>query len=231
MAAAPVQSAEGTSAVATTTASFASPTTAGNLVVLCFSSDDYNGTPGSGWNQSTGMEQQTFHGGYIWWRISTGETNFQYIIGSATASSWVLSEWSGVDASPYDVSAGQFAQSTASNYTTPAITPTTGGRLLIAAFGGSHSSGLTQAADYTLWTNSFTHLRSSGQATGQKNPIGVGYRLVTGNGSTSFSTGAEYPSDVQSRSGLIIAFKEAAGGAATSRPVFSRPSRFITRSF
>ena len=87
-----VKSAKGSSALATTTASFASATTAGNLIVLAFASDDYNDSPGAGWTQSTGMKQQTFHGGYIWWRISTGETSFSYTIGSATNSSWIPAE-------------------------------------------------------------------------------------------------------------------------------------------
>lgn len=227
----PVQSAEGTSAVATTTASFGAATTAGNLIGLAFSSDDYNGTPDTGWFQSTGMEQQTFHGGYLWWRISTGQTSVQYTIGSATVSSWVLFEWSGVDSSPYDTSAGQFQQTSTSSYTTPSITPSTGPRLLIAAMGGSHSSGLDMSGDYTVWQNSFTHLRSSGQAAGVKTPIGVGYRIVTGNGSTTYSSGAEYPSTVQSKSGMIISFKEAAAAGTKAIPIFSRPLRVINRRF
>jgi hypothetical protein len=226
-----VQSAEGApTATAVNTASFGAATTAGNLVVLCFASADYNGTPDTGWTQSTGMEQQTFHGGYVWWRISTGQTNFQYTIGSAEESAWVLTEWSGVDSSPYDTSSGQFQQTSTGSYTTPSITPSTGNKLLIAAMGGS-SGILDLSADYTSWLNSFTHVRSSGNATGDRNSMGVAYLLVTGNGSTSYSSGATYPTTVQAKSGMIISFKEAAGGAATSRPVFSRPSRFITRSF
>ena len=137
MAIALVKSAKGTASTATVNPAFASATTAGNLVVLCFSGDDYNGTPDSGWTQSTGMEQQTYHGGYLWWRISTGETSFTYTIGSATTSAWVLLEFSGVDSSPYDVSVGQFAQSSSGSYTTGNLTPTAGDRVLVAAFGGS----------------------------------------------------------------------------------------------
>jgi hypothetical protein len=44
------------------------------------------------------MEQQTFHGGYLWWKISTGETTApSYTIGSANSSVWVLAEFSGND--------------------------------------------------------------------------------------------------------------------------------------
>lgn len=220
MAATVVQSAEGTSTSATVTASFSSTPTNGNLIVLCFAADDYNGTPNSGWTQSTGMEQQTYHGSYLWWRVASGGSNsFQYTIGSATNSSWVLLEVSGLDAAPYDVSSGQFAQSSSSTYTTPSITPTAGDRLLIASMGGSQASA-DMSADLNTWLNSFTHIRSSGpaSASGTRDVVGVASLAVTANGSTSYSTGATYPASpqVQSRSGLIIAFKVASGGGGQS---------------
>ena len=214
MAIALVKSAKGTSALATTTASFASATTAGNLIVLAFVSDDYNGTPGAGWTQSTGMEQQTFHGSYIWWRISTGETNFSYTIGSATNSAWNIAEFSGVDtSSTYDISNGQFLQTGGSAaYTTPSIIPSTGNRLLVAAMGGSTASSLA-GQTWGSWVNSFTAIDSIGSGgAGTNDMSGIAYRLVTGDGSTGYSSGATLSTSIQARSGLIIAFKEASGG-------------------
>lgn len=218
MAATLVQSAEGTSTLATVTASFPSTPTNGNLIVLCFAADDYNGTPNTGWTQSTGMEQQTFHGGYIWWKVASGGSNsFQYTIGSATNSSWVLLEVSGLDAAPYDISAGQCTNSSAGSYTTPSITPTSGDRFIVAALGSSNSSG-DMSADLTTWLNSFTHIRSSGpvSASGTRDSIGVASRDVTANGSTSYSTGASFPFTKTSHSGMIIAFKVASGGGGQS---------------
>lgn len=216
MAATIVQSAEGTSTSATTTASFSTTPTNGNVIILAFAADDYNGTPNSGWTQSTGMEQQTYHGGYIWWKVASGGSNsFQYTIGSATNSSWVLLEVSGLDAAPYDISAGQCTNSSAGSYTTPSITPTSGDRFLVAAMGSSASSG-DMSADLTTWLNSFTHIRSSGpvSASGTRDSIGVASRDVTANGSTSYSSGASFPFTKTSHSGLIIAFKVASGGTA-----------------
>lgn len=210
-----VKSAKGASALATTTASFASATTAGNLIVLAFAADDYNGTPGAGWTQSTGMEQQTYHGGYLWWRISTGETSFQYTIGSATNSAWVIAEFSGADASsPFDVSNGQFQQSSSLNYTTPSIAPSTGNRLLCAMMGGSAGTSLS-ATTWGTWLNSFTAIDSIGSGGGGTNDcVGLAYRLVTGDGSTGYSSGATSTgATFQSKSGLIIAFKEAAAAS------------------
>jgi hypothetical protein len=105
MAIALVQSAKGTGTTAIVNPSFSVAPTNGNLIVLAFAADDYNGTPNTGWTQSAEMEQQTFHGGYLWWRISTGANPpGGYTIGSATVSAWVLMEFSGADASPYDIS-------------------------------------------------------------------------------------------------------------------------------
>jgi len=213
-----VQSAEGTSTLATVTASFPSTPTNGNVIILAFAADDYNGTPNTGWTQSTGMEQQTFHGGYIWWKVASGGSNsFQYTIGSATNSSWVLLEVSGLDAAPYDISAGQCTNSSAGSYTTPSITPTSGDRFLVAAMGSSASSG-DMSADLTTWLNSFTHIRSSGpvSASGTRDSIGVASRDVTANGSTSYSSGASFPFTKTSHSGMIIAFKVASGGGGQS---------------
>ena len=214
MAIALVQQAEGVSSTATTNPSFSSAPTSGNLVVLCFAADDYNGTPNSGWTQSTGMEQQTYHGGYVWWRISDGSNPpGGYTIGSASVSAWILTEWSGVDATPYDISAGQFQQTSTNSYTTPSITPTSGDRLLLAMIGGSVAAD-QNAESIGSWTNSFTAIDYIGTSAGSTDDIvGCAYRLVTANGSTGYSTGATFSRVEQSKSGLIIAFKAASGGA------------------
>lgn len=218
MAATIVQSAKGTSTSATVTASFSSTPTNGNLVVLCFAADDYNGTPNTGWTQSTGMEQQTFHGSYLWWRVASGGSNsFQYTIGSATNSSWVLLEVSGLDVSPYDTSNGQYATGSAKTYSTPALTPTAGDRLLVAAVNFNRNSGTLLGNTVTGWTNSFAAVDSIGSGpSGTNTTASLATRSVTANGSTSYSTSGTSDIDVTSASGLIIAFKVASGGGGQS---------------
>lgn len=216
MAIALVKSATGTSATATTSPAFGSATTTGNLVVLGFASDDYNGTPDTGWTQSANMEIQGFHGGYIWWRISAGETSFSYTIASAVSSAWVLAEFSGCDAAPYDTSTSSFANTSGTNWPTTTITPSTGNRVVVVMVGGSLTT--TLAGNYDAWTNSFTAIDSGGNSTGTtKDCCGLAYRLVVGDGSTTFSTTGDYTgaNTCQSRSGLLISFKEAAGGGAS----------------
>jgi hypothetical protein len=214
MAIALVQKANGTSTTATTTASFSVAPTSGNLVVLTLATDDYNGTPDAGWTQSTGMEQQTFHGGYIWWRISNGSNSLQYTIGSATRSAWTLREFSGVDPTPYDTSNGQFTQAAGSTQATPNITPTAGDRLLVAGWGFSAGSNLTSFAGTV--SNSFTDVTYGG--VGTIDVSASAYLLVTANGSTAYgSTHTQTTGGTPTaRSGLVIAFKAAAAGGGTT---------------
>jgi hypothetical protein len=218
MAIAFVKSAKGSAATSSVAWGFGSATTSGNLIVGAIAADDYNGTPTTGWTQSAEMEQQAFHGGYIWWRISTGETNPQaYTIGSATNSAWILAEFSGIDATPYDTSQGVFTNTSGGTYSTDVITPTTGERLLVAMLGASDDQNMST---FTVgsWTNSFTGIDSSGSGggAGTNDLLGLAYRLVTGDGVTTFSTAGTYSdSGAQSRSALIIAFKAAAVGGTS----------------
>lgn len=214
--AAPVKSTEGTSALATVTASLGSASTSGNLLTLKVAADDYAASPPSGWTQSTGMKQETYHGGYFWWKISTGDTSVNYTIGSAANSSWVMEEYAGpFDGSPYDTSNGTLAISSAGSAATPNITPSAGDRLVLAALGSSNSSG-DMSGDLTGFTNGFTHTRSSGpaSATGTRDNIGGAYLDVTANGSTAYNTTGSFPFTKQSHSAMIIAFKKASGGTA-----------------
>jgi hypothetical protein len=221
MAAALVQSNEGTSALAITSPTFASTPTSGNLVVLYFTSDDYNGTPNTGWTQSTGMEQQTFHGGYIWWQVSTGAQPPSYTIGSASGSSWVLEEWSGLTSTPYDISNGAFTQTTvltSGTQATPTITPTSGDRLLLAMMGASNPNDMTAATG--SFNNSFSVGGTSGNNIGAtRDWVMSGNRSVTADGVTGYTTTGTVGANSESRSGLIIAFK-AAGPPAPFDPQY-----------
>ncbi|KRA00245.1 hypothetical protein ASD64_01330 [Mesorhizobium sp. Root157] len=219
MAATLVQSAKGTSNLATTTATFATTPTSGNTVILSIAADDYNGTPNTGWTESTGMAREggSFHGGYKWWRISNGTNSFQYTIGSATKSTWILEEWSGLEASPYDISAGQNVNSAANSYSTPNLTPSAGERLLHATVGAS-LSGSAMADPGHTWDSSFTGIDKIGSPAAPADAVGTAYRIVTANGSTAYSTTATFATlaySVESRSGMIIAFKVAGGGGGS----------------
>jgi hypothetical protein len=213
-----VQTAKGTSTLATVTAAFATAPTNGNVVILAFAADDYNGTPNAGWNQRTDMEQQTYHGGYVWDRVQSGGGNsFQYTIGSATNSSWVLLEISGLDASYYDVSVGNFVQSYATTLASSNLTPTAGDRLILAFFGASSDGPHSDFTGNLSASNSFTHVVSSGPSlVNNSDFIGCAQLAVTANGSTAYNTTGTIPDDSQSRSAMLISLKVATGGTAYS---------------
>lgn len=209
-----VQSNEGLGTTSTTSPTFATAPTSGNLVILAFASDDYNGTPNSPWTQPSGGEQQTFHGGYLWYHISDGSNSYQYTIGSNSPSAWVLAEIEGpFDASPLDVSNGTLSTSGGSSLATPSVTPSTGDRVALATYGASSAS--TLAARTATFSNSFTTIRDIGASTGgTKDFIALGSRTLTGNGSTSYNTTGTISAGgaPDSQSAIIAVFKKGAGG-------------------
>lgn len=213
-----VQTNTGNSSSATVTPTLPGSTTLGNLIVLQFGADDYNGTVSTGWTQSTGMEQQGYLGSYIWWaKATTGMTIPNYVIASASRSVWTLVEYEGpFDASPYDVSAGQFSNSGPNSYTTPTCTPTTGDRLLVAGM-FFHRASTSGPGTIGTWLNSFNEIiEINYSGTNPSYSIAQATRLVTGNGSTTYSSGATVAGPDNGVGGLIISFKK--GAAATSIP-------------
>jgi hypothetical protein len=181
-------------------------------LILSFASDDYNGSPDTGWTESTGMEQQTFHGGYKWWRVAVDATNsFTYTIGSATESAWVIEEWSGLSATPYDISAGQFQQSFGSLRDADAHTDD--GRPAAARDASARpwdrrSPGHPGRLDEQLHGRQRDRGRS--RTPGRTSRSATAYRAVTGDGVTGFSTGATWtPQSAQSATAMIAAFNVA----------------------
>jgi hypothetical protein len=212
---APVQSAVGTSEIQDVSAAFDVATTTGNLLILSISGNNIvSGTP-DGWELSAGMSQVGNNGGYTYWRISEGETSFPYSLAGNDRSSWIISEFSGVDPVPYDVSSGQHNSFGTGEYTTPDIIPSVGNVLVYAAF--PISSALDITGTWTAWQNSFIEITHIGQnlGSGTNTGISAAYSLLTGDGSTPVSTGVHLPAVSTGTVGEIIAFKEAVGGDET----------------
>ena len=205
-------SASGTDNVAAVTASFGFTATAGRLLVLTVGSDDYNSGNPTGYTLSTGMEQETFLGSYVWWKIASGsETSVTYNILSAANSCWTVTEYDNVDPTPYDVSDGQLTTGSITSYTTPAIAPSSGRRLLLAVIGGADN---TNFSGLSTWTNSFVEQKESfTNVSATKDIIGIAMLVVDGDGVTTFSSGATYDhAGVDAGTGQIISFKVASAG-------------------
>ena len=212
-----VKSATGAAATASVTPAFASPTTAGNIILLAISGDAGVPTPGTGWTQPPNMAQVGNNGGYLWVRVSTGETTFPaYTLSVAANSTWVLTEFSGLTISPIDGSLGQHAEGSRASYTTPALVPTAGDRVLFAAMLASSDVNLT--LPFTNWLNSFTFIAGIGQSTGQRTCAGLAYRRVTGDGVASFSSGVTWPNTATGSVGLILGLRSAGSIAVDPLP-------------
>lgn len=206
-------------------AAFDNPTASGNHVVLMLGSDDYKTGDPTGFTLSSECGQETFMGCYLWWKATSGgETTFTYNIGSAATSCWILLEISGLEASPYDVSEGQFVQASSESITTPNMTPTAGERYMLTLVGFTRAGAFTAAPNGVgSFLNSFTEITEvcTTLGSGTRDQIAVASRTVTANGSTAYSSGAtsDGSGTANSRVGIIIAFKVAAAGTdATAQP-------------
>lgn len=185
-------------AAATTAATFDTAAVAGNLLLLAVGSDAYATTGGgnrpesSGFALVTGGSQEGNLGHYLWWKKATGgETSVSYTLSPAGTASWITAEISGVGASPFLTSAGQKASTTLLSYTTPAVTPTAGSRLIVSTVGFScHSSN--SFTGIGTWLNGHAEIGEAfTTAAGVSHDlIGLAMASVTADGLTGYSSGA-----------------------------------------
>ena len=215
----------GSSATATTTVSF-SAQTAGKLLLLSVSSDDYKTGDPSGWTLA--QSGQDFQGHYLWWKLSNGsETSVQYTIGSATASAYAAMVADNIDPTPFDANSTNHPHG-ASSATTTAITPTAGPRyLVVASFGAMHAGASSVTAPASL-TNSFT-LQAAGTAGATVSEVAVlGYRTMDGGASVSVDTSVWQTNAPQCSYGLLAAFKVASAVATGTIDSISWSGRTVT---
>lgn len=209
----------GTSVTATTTASF-SAATAGDLLLLSVSSDDYRTTTGTGRPESTGwalaQSGQDFLGHYLWYKIAAGgETSVQYTIGSAAASSYACVKATNVDPTPLGTTSSLHTHGGSTSSTT-AVTPTAGSRwMVVASFGAMHGGGSFTTAPPSL-TNSYAIQASGSGNNGSTSEVAtIGYLTLDGGTATSTTTGSWATNAPQCSYGLLAAFKVAAAATAT----------------
>jgi hypothetical protein len=207
-----IQTQTGTSAVATTTATFTAAT-AGNLLVLIAAADAYKTGDPSGWTAPTGGAQQTFLGHYMWFKVAAGgETSVAYTIGAATTSAWIVLEFNNVLASPYDTSNGQLAANSDVVYTTPAVIPSAGRRLAVATIADSRSAPSTTTQ--STWLNGYTEVADlvTPNTTGTNQNVAAATLLLDGDGSTATSTGSSFSFGPDARTAIIAVFKASLAG-------------------
>lgn len=220
MAVTPSVLASGASTTASTVVSFAAQA-AGTQLVLGIIGDDYSSSTPSGFTQlwSIGTGSGAFHGNTAWRKTAVGsETSVTYTIGSATRSVYVLMALAGVDTTtPVDVAgSSQFANSSATSYTTPTSgASTAGNRFGLAAIGGSSSVALPTSL--STWLNSYAAIGTPAVTTSLPGLL-LGFAGLNFSGGGTTSSGATYTGawSPQSRSSGIVVFREAS--ATTSPP-------------
>lgn len=211
-----VQNVNGTSALASTVATF-SVAGAGNLLILAWAGDDYrSGTP-SGWTQ-VAAEQQTFHGLNVFYKIAAGgETSVTYVIGSAARSAWKVIEFDSV--ASFGNGLGTFTQASASTQATPTLTPAAGRKLIVAVTGWSTTSVVTAFSSVTWATISLTSGgASAGPNTNPQEMVGLGWTVADYTGSNTVASTGSSNTTAQARSAIIGSFAVSTGGSGAPPP-------------
>lgn len=216
----------GTSTSATTTVNFTAQS-AGTLLILGYSGDDYASTSGSGRPESTGWTKiaDLHHnaGHAVWYKISAGsETSVQYTIGSAVGSAHALLTATNIDGTtPLDTSNSQSSFLSAASYGSSSITPASGRKLVVASLSYCRPSGAIITA--SGWTNSYTEIADQGVSNGATDSIGFAYLVL--DGGTSTSTTATFSGTSVGTGGMIASFVNATASSNFTFPFRRNPSR------
>jgi hypothetical protein len=182
---------------------------ASSLVVVTIAGNVVINTP-SGWTLRASQVNDMGH--YMWTRPGDGTTS-SWAFTITGQGVWYVAE---VENGSYVSASGQNAVSPATTYTTTALTPSAGERVLIASIGSLSNSGVRTVSN---WLNSYTEESDACQNSSDRPMQGTASLPVTASGSTAYSTGATYSANNGSRSALHGAFgTSSAGGAVELEP-------------
>lgn len=203
-------SGSGSSALATTNASFGFTATAGRLLCFFYVSDAYKSSDITGFTLPTGGSEETNHGHYVYYKIATGsETAASYTIGGAFNSAWWVGEFDQIqNTSSLDTSAGQLSGSGGASYSTATVTPSTGIRVALAFIGASGNHGELQGG-MSGWTNSYVEVGDFHDSPGSGTEQGGGIAMLnlTGDNTTTTDTTTTFAGFPSARSSTILIFK------------------------
>jgi hypothetical protein len=199
------------------TASLGGTATAGNLLVALIAADAYLASTPTDWTLL--LDEETFVGVYLLYKVAVGdEVGITYDLGAAVPSCGCIAEFAGTTGALVGTAASQHQTSTVGSYTTPGIVPPAGEAFLIGALGASWAG---DSISVTNWLNSFTELADATTTlgSGTRDGAALATRTVTGDGTTSFSTGADFINSenlTNAQVGMIAGF-----GVASEEPGIS----------
>jgi hypothetical protein len=201
--------------------------TAGNLIVVTANSDATVTMTSSGYTAGPSVVDN--NAVYAWYKVAAGtETSVVVTLGASTEIVHTACEYSGLTASPFDVSNTSTIPNTDGTSTTSvSVTTTVDGDLVIALAGLADFSGSGANPTSPSWTNSFTNQLTS-VSTGA---LGVRcnsfYAELIAGTAGAVSTSASWTNSAFKRQELVLAFKAA---AATTIP-WSPPRLAQTRDY
>jgi hypothetical protein len=182
------------------TVSLPAPSNAANRVVVVICGNTTVATP----TGFTSRDPQVVSmGHYIMDRQGDGNDDWAFTTGAAGHLSWWVGE---IEGGVFDTADGQNTTGGAS-YTTTEITPAAGEKILIASIGGTHTA--TNDITFAGWDNEFNEQAELSTLVGAERVAqGVAAGEVTANGSTGYSTGADYvgTNTPAARSAMIAAY-------------------------
>lgn len=198
-----------TSSVASQAVTLDTGATAGNLLLVAANSDATLTAP-SGF--SLAESEVSTAGLYLWWKIAAGgETTFTVTPSVSDTVAMVALEYSGIAASPVDVTADDSAVGSTVGPVTAGATATTAQAVeLVIAVTGPHSFADSAAPTSPTWTNSYT-TRGSTASAHATNAINVAVfvgELVTSSAGAQ-STSTSWTNSANDWGALIVAFKGA----------------------
>lgn len=193
----------------TFTASLPGQSSASNCVALVVAANTTITTPAS-WTART--QQVNIMGHYLVDRTATALTSVVVSVAAGQGTWWIAEIASGT----YDIAASANAGSGLNTtYSTPALTPTAGTRLVFASLGSTVTGGAARTV--SGWTNGFVEQADVCQATVDGPMQGVALLAdFTAGGVTSYSTTTTYSTSSNGRSAIIASYATAAGAVATA---------------
>lgn len=214
MAIAFVQKARGQTNGASTTATFGSATTSGNLLVaIAYTNGVQTGLSVTGWTQAVRTNYSgTASSIGIWYKVADGTETTVTSTGS-TICRLHIAEYSGTDAVPLDqVNSGTLNATTTVN--TGTINTTVADEIIIVGAANTASSTGTRS-----WSNSFTVLYDD--ATGPR--LLSGELIVAATG--AYNSTATLNTTTSNSGAVIASFKIASGGPPVPTPITYMPYR------
>lgn len=169
-----------------------------SCVVLIIAASGTITTP-AGWSLRT--SQVNWMGHYLFTVTGTTASSWSVSAASGTVGTWWIAELANTT---YDTSASSNDTGGAIMYTTPALVPTAGKRMMLTSVAGINPTG--DGRSISSWTNSFTEIADLVYPTGDKPMQGVATRTVTTDGVASYGTTATYNDFLYGKSAIIASF-------------------------